>query len=149
MNKDPKEELIKTYQSGLKEAKVKAEKIDLTYDASEDYEESRQLLKRLICRSEEALDTLLTLTQDSEHPRAYEVLSGLLKTTGDLADQLISLQKKRHELDYLNNPEKKQMNSGVTNNNLFVGSTTDLQRFLIGQFNSKKEKTIDADVSDR
>ena len=146
MSKDPKNELAKTYQSELREVKKKADKIDLNCDAEKDYEESRDLLKRLIVRSEKALDHLLLLTHESEHPRAYEVLSGLIKTTGDLADQLIGLQKKRHELDYLNNPEKKQQSviGGTTNNNLFVGSTTDLQKFLKGH---TKGEVIDANDS--
>lgn len=147
MNKDPKEELTKAYKSELKQVKEKANKIELNFDAAEDYEESRSLLKRLISRSEEALDNLLALTHESEHPRAFEVLSGLIKTTGDLADQLMTLQKKRHELDHMNNPEKKQpssLQSGGTTNNVFIGSTTDLQRML-----QREEKRIfDAEASE-
>jgi hypothetical protein len=135
MKIDPKEALTKTYKSELKEVKDKASKIELTFDASEDYNESRNLLKRLILRSEEALDSLMTLAQDSEHPRAFEVLAGLLKTTGDLADQLITLQKKRHELDHLNNPEKKQQKNNTNNTAIFVGSTAELQKFLKDQSN--------------
>lgn len=148
MKIDPKEALTKTYKSELKEVKDKASKIELNFDASEDYEESRNLLKRLIIRSEEALDNLMALAQDSEHPRAFEVLAGLLKTTGDLADQLISLQKKRHELDHLNNPEKKQQSqsslSGNTTNNVFIGSTTELQRLL----QREEKRIVDAEVSE-
>lgn len=144
MNKNPKDELAKVYKSELKEVKEKIEKIELSFDAEEDYKESRNTLKRLIFRSEEALDTLLELTRESEHPRAYEVLAGLLKTTGDLANQLVGLQKKRHELDVLNNPDKKMLcgeSGGTTNNNLFVGSTTELQRFI----RNEKGVVIDAD----
>lgn len=145
IKKDPKEALTKTYKSELKEVKDKANKIELNFDAEEDYIESRNLLKRLILRSEEALDNLLALSQDSEHPRAYEVLSGLLKTTGDLADQLVNLQKKRHELDHMNNPEKKKASEKqpVNNTAFFVGSTAELQQMLKMQ----SEKAIDIDVA--
>lgn len=149
MNKDPKDALTKAYQSELKEVKERFETIELTFDAEEDYKESRDLLHRLIQRSEKALDHLLLLTEESEHPRAYEVLAGLLKTTGDLANQLLGLQKKRHELDYLNNPQKKHSISssgGGDTNNIFIGSTTELQKFLKQQ---DEEEVIDAEIEER
>lgn len=144
MTKNPSEELAKTYQKELREIQKKSSKIDINPDAGEDYEFSRQFLHRLISKSEEALDTLLALTQDSEHPRAYEVLAGLLKTAGDLSDQLMKLQKTRHQLDHLNNPEKKNGNT-TTNNNVFIGSTTDLQKFLQNEKLIDKEDYIDVE----
>ena len=78
-------------------------------------------------KSDEALDHMMQVAAEAEHPRAFEVLAGMFKTSADMTTQLIDLQKKRHELDKLNNEPTQ---SGVTNNNLFVGSTTELQKML-------------------
>ena len=77
--------------------------------------------------SDEALDHMMQVAAEAEHPRAFEVLAGMFKTSADMTTQLIDLQKKRHELDKLNNEPTQ---SGVTNNNLFVGSTAELQKML-------------------
>jgi len=151
MKTDPTTALTQAYKQELAEVKKKVENIELTADASEDYDTSRKLLYRLMQRAEEALDNLLNLTRESEHPRAYEVLSGLLKTTGDLSDQLMNLQKKRHQLDELNNPIKNSPQtpaaSGTTNttNNVFIGSTAELQRML----KMEEKRVIDAEANDK
>ena len=102
--------------------------IKLTKDAEEDYNIARENLKKLLDKSDEALDHMMQVAAEAEHPRAFEVLAGMFKTSADMTSQLIDLQKKRHELDKLNN-EPTQSN-GVTNNNLFVGSTAELQKML-------------------
>ena len=101
--------------------------INLTQDAEEDYNVARENLKKLLDKSDEALDHMMQVAAEAEHPRAFEVLAGMLKTSADMTTQLIDLQKKRHELDKLNNEPTQ---SGVTNNNLFVGSTAELQKML-------------------
>ena len=68
-----------------------------------------------------------------DSPRAFEVLSTSIKNLGDVTDKLMTLQKAKKDLTQDN--EKKE----VTNNNLFVGSTTDLQRMLLD-----KDNIIDA-----
>ena len=102
--------------------------INLTNDAEEDYNIARENLKKLLDKSDEALDHMMQVTAEAEHPRAFEVLAGMFKTSADMTTQLIDLQKKRHELDKLNNEPTET--SSVTNNNLFVGTTADLQRML-------------------
>ena len=102
--------------------------INLPQDAEEDYNVARENLKKLLDKSDEALDHMMQVAAEAEHPRAFEVLAGMFKTSADMTTQLIDLQKKRHELDKLNN-EPTQTN-GVTNNNLFVGSTAELQKML-------------------
>ena len=72
---------------------------------------------------------MMQVAAEAEHPRAFEVLSGMFKTSADMTTQLIDLQKKRHELDKLNN--EPTQNNSVTNNNLFVGSTAELQKMLL------------------
>ena len=101
--------------------------INLTQDAEEDYNVARENLKKLLDKSDEALDHMMQVAAEAEHPRAFEVLAGMFKTSADMTTQLIDLQKKRHELDKLNN---EPTHSGVTNNNLFVGSTAELQKML-------------------
>ena len=101
--------------------------VNLTTDAEEDYNIARENLKRLLDKSDEALDHMMQVAAEAEHPRAFEVLAGMFKTSADMTTQLVELQKKRHELDKLNNEPTQ---SGVTNNNLFVGSTTELQKML-------------------
>ena len=101
--------------------------INLTNDAEEDYNIARNNLKNLLDKSDEALDHMMQVAAEAEHPRAFEVLAGMFKTSADMTTQLIDLQKKRHELDKLNNEPTQ---SGVTNNNLFVGSTAELQKML-------------------
>ena len=99
----------------------------------DDYEFSRDTYRDLINTGSRSLDTLAELARESEHPRAFEVLSTSIKNLGDVTDKLMSLQKAKKDLTQDN--EKKE----ITNNNLFVGSTTDLQRMLLD-----KDNVIDA-----
>ena len=108
--------------------------VNLTIDAEEDYNVARENLKKLLDKSDEALDHMMQVAAEAEHPRAFEVLAGMFKTSADMTTQLIDLQKKRHELDKLNNEPTQ---SGVTNNNLFVGSTTELQKMLTKRKNDE------------
>jgi hypothetical protein len=110
---------------------------DLVKDSEEDYTFSRENIKNLITTSNLALETMLALAQDAEHPRAYEVLAGMLKSTADMNRQLFDLQKDRKKI--LSNEEKKnEATAGsTTNNNIFMGTTKDLQRFLSDRDTSK------------
>lgn len=108
----------------------------------DDYEASRDTYKALINKGDEAIDLMMELARDSQHPRAFEVLATLLKTQADNNDKLLELQKR---VKQLKEPTKgAQSPNSVTNNNVFVGSTTDLQRFILDQ-NKNKSKVIDVD----
>ena len=102
--------------------------LNLSNDAEEDYNLARENLKSLLNKSDEALDHMMQVAAEAEHPRAFEVLANMFKTSADMTTQLIDLQKKRHELDKLNNEEATGPN--MTQNNLFVGSTAELQKML-------------------
>ena len=102
--------------------------MNLSNDAEEDYNIARDNLKNLLNKSDEALDHMMQVASEAEHPRAFEVLATMFKTSADMTTQLIDLQKKRHELDKLNNEPSGPNN--VTQNNLFVGSTAELQKML-------------------
>lgn len=109
-------------------------------DLQVDYAVSRETYKELIDKGNVAIDLMMELAKDSQHPRAFEVLAGLLKTQADNTDKLADLQKKLQNLR--NGPKAKSSTpEKVTNNNVFVGSTTDLQRFILAQQN--KNDVID------
>ena len=104
-------------------------------DAEEDYEYSREKFKSLIDRAEGAIDAAMGLAMEAEHPRAFEVVSQMIKNTSDMTTELMKLQKERKALH--KEEEKKQE---VTNHNaIFVGSTSELQKML------KNEVVIDAE----
>jgi len=105
----------------LAKAHVKDEK-----DIKDDYEFSRETYKDLINTGVRSLDVMSELARESEHPRAFEVLSNSIKNIGDVTDKLMALQKTKKELNKEKNEEQKK----ITNNNVFVGSTADLQRML-------------------
>ena len=94
-------------------------------DIKDDYEFSRDTYKELIQVGTQSMDSLAELARESEHPRAFEVLSNHLKSIGDITDKLMKLQKSKKELT------QDDVKKEITNNNVFVGSTTELQRMLL------------------
>lgn len=115
-------------------------------DLQVDYDVSRETYKELIDKGNQAIDLMMELARDSQHPRAFEVLAGLLKTQADNTDKLADLQKKVQSLRA--GPKSKNQSSSpekITNNNVFVGSTTDLQRFILSQQN--KSNVIDVNTN--
>jgi len=94
----------------------------------DDYEFSRDVYYDLIEKGRDGIDEMLELAKQSEHPRAFEVLSGMIKNVSDVSDRLMALNKTKKQIEQLNNP--KELPNGTTNNNIFIGSTTELQRFL-------------------
>jgi hypothetical protein len=96
-------------------------------DIKDDYEFSRATYKDLIRTGTSSLDVLAELARESEHPRAFEVLSKTIKDLGDTTEKLMKLQKDKDDLQTKSKEESRK----VTNNNVFVGSTTELQRFLL------------------
>ena len=95
-------------------------------DVTKDYEYSRAQLYSLVEKGQEAVDGALDVAQQSDSARAYEVAGQLIKHVADTADKLMDLQKKVKEIDEV----KDKNTTNVTNNSLFVGSTSDLQKML-------------------
>ena len=96
-------------------------------DISKDYEYTRANLYSLIEKGQEAINGIMELAGEGGSPRAYEVAGQLIKSVADTTDKLIDLQKK------LKDVEEDVGNKGpstVTNNAVFVGSTTELQKLL-------------------
>ena len=108
-------------------------------DIKDDYEFSRKTYRDLIAAGVGSLDVLAELARESEHPRAFEVLSKSIKDIGDVTDKLMDLQKNKRDLDNDANPGSFEP-AGNTSNNVFIGSTSDLQRML----SEKGTKVINA-----
>ena len=97
-------------------------------DPDIDFETGRKNLYNLIDKGNEAIDGILNLAKEGEHPRAYEVAGQLIKTVSEVSQNLLDLQDKLKKVKEL--PDKGPKN--VTNA-LFVGSTTELQKMLKGK----------------
>lgn len=105
-----------------------------------DFEYSRQIYHDLLAKGSEALEDMMEVARATEHPRAFEVLAGMMKNVADINGNLLDLHKKKKDI---RKKEAKELPpAGNTTNNLFVGSTTDLQRMLIAQ-NEESDKVID------
>jgi|TARA_B100001094_G_C18167012_1_gene792752 hypothetical protein len=91
-----------------------------------DYKYARENLYGLVERGQDAIEGILDVAKETEHPRAYEVAGQLLKTVGDTAEKLLDVQKKLKELE--KDDEEKRI--GTQHNHLYVGSTSELQKFL-------------------
>lgn len=98
-----------------------------------DYDYARGSMIGIIEKGNEALSDMLSVAQQSQQPRAYEVVATLLKTIADTNKDLLELQKKHKEIENMDGPQTPQ----TINNNLFVGSTAELQK-LIKQQNEQK-----------
>ena len=114
------------------ETVVDIKKIKTDKDVTNDYEYTRGQLYNLIEKGQEAINGILDVAQNSDHPRAYEVAGNLIKNVADISDKLVDLQKKMKDLD-----EEKKGPTTVTNNAMFVGSTADLQKMLKQMGNDK------------
>jgi|TARA_B100000085_G_scaffold62959_1_gene55764 hypothetical protein len=106
---------------------------DRSANIETDYKYARDNLYNLVERGQDAIDGILDLSRETEHPRAYEVAGQLIKTVGDTAEKLLDIQKKIKELE-----KEEEQKIGTQHNHLYVGSTSDLQKFL--KKNGKAEK---------
>ena len=91
-----------------------------------DYKYSRDTYYELVEKGKQSLELMIEVARESEHPRAFEVLSGMIKNISDVNDRLMDLNKKKKDLDKKDEIQK----IANTTNNLFVGSTTELQKLL-------------------
>ena len=121
------------------EKKLESRQEDIIHDTETDVNLVRETLKDLIGKSTEALEHLSVIAQETEHPRAFEVLSNMIKQTGDLTGELLDVQKKRKDITQ----GKDAMSNTTTNNAIFVGSTQELQKAL-----RNTKKAIDVTTKD-
>ena len=105
-------------------------------DVEKDYEYTRANLYSLIEKGQETLNGIMELAGESASPRAYEVAGQLIKSVADTTDKLADLQKKVKDLE---EESTKTTNNNVTNNALFVGSTSELSKLLKQGFLNNNE----------
>ena len=91
-----------------------------------DYEDVRKQLFDLAEQGDEAIELMLELARESEHPRAFEVLGQLIKNNAEIGEKILKLHKSKKEVDKDDMPA---LPDGTTNN-MFIGSTAELQKML-------------------
>ena len=109
---------------------------NVTGDIEKDYEYTRANLYSLIEKGQESLNGIMELAGESASPRAYEVAGQIIKSVADTTDKLMELQKKVKEVD----EEKSKTTNNVTNNAVFVGSTSDLSKMIKQEFLNSSNK---------
>ena len=97
-------------------------------EVDNDYEYQRRNFYQLVERGQDAIDGILELAKESEHPRSYEVAGQLIKNVADVTEKLGELQLKMQKLKEVPNNAPKNVT-----NALFVGSTSELQKMLKGK----------------
>ena len=95
-------------------------------EASDDFTYARDNLYDVINKGQDALEEMLEVAKQSQHPRAYEVFATLMSTMLTANKDLVEMQKKKKEFFV---KEEEKLAQSVTNN-LFVGSTAELQKFI-------------------
>ena len=127
-------EVVDEEESSITKKESKAVEKDKK-DSVRDYEYTRGNLYSLIEKGQEALDSIMEVAQEGQQPRAFEVVSQLIKNVADTTDKLVDLQQKMKNLEaeYPKGPS-------TVNNSLFVGSTAELQKLLKNQSGTKKTK---------
>ena len=99
--------------------------VDMSEDVEDDYAYQRQNFYNLVERGNDAIEGILELAKESEHPRTYEVAGNLIKQVAEVTEKLGDLQEKMKKLKEV--PDNAPKN--VTNA-LFVGSTAELQKMI-------------------
>ena len=94
-------------------------------DVDTDFDTGRNELYKLLEKGNEAIDGILALAKEGEHPRAYEVAGQLIKTQSEVAQNLLDLRDKLKKIK-----DVKELGPKNVTNALFVGSTTELQKMI-------------------
>ena len=95
--------------------------------ANNDFEYARQIYHDLLAKGSESMEEMMEVARATEHPRAFEVLSNMMENIADINGNLMDMHKKKKDFEQ---NEQKALPQGQTTNNVFVGSTSDLQRTL-------------------
>ena len=114
---EPKQEVIHREVKSIKTGRTEADR---------DYTEVRDNLKRIIEKSEEAIESILEVAVESQNPRAYEVVAQLITTSLEANNKLMHLHKQIKDIK----KEEPGKTKTVTNNSIFVGNTAELQKML-------------------
>jgi hypothetical protein len=90
----------------------------------------------LVEKGQEAINSVLELAQETDSARSFEVVGQLIKTVADATEKLMENQKKLRDL------EEEKTSGNVTNNALFVGTTSEVLNLLKNELKIKPNKTI-------
>ena len=108
------------------DAIVKTEEVIKPDDVNKDYDYTRGNLYSLIEKGQEAINGIMEVAGETASPRAYEVAGQLIKSVADTTDKLADLHKKVKDIE----ADTKKTQNTVTNNALFVGSTSELSKLI-------------------
>lgn len=100
-------------------------------DLNIDYQKVRQNYEEIIDKGVDAIDSILDIARDSQHPRAFEVAATMIKNVADANEKLIMLQKQMREIQKAAGKESSV--STKIDKAIFVGSTADLNKMLKGK----------------
>jgi hypothetical protein len=131
---EPKQEVIHREVKSIKTGRTEADR---------DYTEVRDNLKRIIEKSEEAIESILEVAVESQNPRAYEVVAQLITTSLEANNKLMHLHKQIKDIK----KEEPGKTTTVTNNSIFVGNTAELQKML-RTANTKMLEDMSKEVDD-
>ena len=112
--------IVKQENTELQKSQTRAENVE------KDYDYTRGNLYSLIEKGQEAINGIMEVAGETASPRAYEVAGQLIKSVADTTDKLADLHKKVKDIE-ADNPKTQ---NNVTNNALFVGSTSELSKML-------------------
>ena len=112
--------IVKAEDTEIQKSQTRAENVD------KDYDYTRGNLYSLIEKGQEAINGIMEVAGETASPRAYEVAGQLIKSVADTTDKLADLHKKVKDIE-ADNPKTQNT---VTNNSLFVGSTSELSKML-------------------
>ena len=129
-----KSEIIPTPEDVVSKKKIEIKKVE-GQNVGKDYDYTRGNLYSLIEKGQEAINGIMEVAGETASPRAYEVAGQLIKSVADTTDKLMDLQKKVKEVD----EDTNKTTNNVTNNALFVGSTSELSKILKKGFLNNKE----------
>lgn len=108
--------------------------IEENKDVDADYNYARSNLYNLIDKGNEAVDAILEVARESQHPRAFEVAANMLKHLSDMNDKLLALQKSKRDLM----PNKQDSQTSVNvDKAVFVGSTAELLKMIKNESNKE------------
>ena len=104
-------------------------KVEQTEQVANEIEYARENLYSAVEASQQVVQDMITIAQQSQHPKAYEVLNSAIKTLSDVSMNIAELQMKKQRLIKTEGQSSSEEGQ-IINNNLFVGSTAELQQML-------------------
>ena len=105
---------------------LSAKEPNLKTDLNVAYNETQKNLLNIIDQGSEAMESILQIAKEGQHPRAFEVYSGLLKNVVDANKELLNIQKQMRDMDGV----KKETTNTNIDKAIFVGSTAELAKYL-------------------